>query len=181
MFLSRCLFLCLSLSLSLCLSRWLGGVFETSVPVNFRVRGLGLQDLKFFINILIWHWRWQWALLQRILAREWQSYETRDTQMYIFLPNVDLALTLAMWERQRESLCENENPMSSFNQQTWCFIKNVNFSLDKCRFDRGVLHYVLRRKRVIFWKHDNCGLEICVKARGGRLALQNGRPLSLIC
>ena len=37
--------------------------------------------------------------------------------MYIFDQNVDLALTLAMWERQRESLCENDNAMSSFNQK----------------------------------------------------------------
>ena len=103
--------------------------------------------------------------------------------MQIFLPNVDLALTLAMWERQRESLCENENSMSSFNQKNCFAIKNVDCSLEKCRFGahRGVLHYVLRRKRVILAKNDNFELEICVKARGGRLALQNGRPLSLIC
>ena len=61
-------------------------------------------------------------------------------------------------------------------------IENIVFSLEKCRFGahRGVLHYVLRRKRVILRKNDNFELEICVKARGGRLALQNGRPLSLI-
>ena len=52
------------------------------------------------------------------------------------------------------------------------FIKNVDFSLEKCRFGahRGVLHYVLRRKRVILRKNDNFELEICVKARGGRAA-----------
>ena len=44
--------------------------------------------------------------------------------MYIFDQNVDLALTLAMWERQRESLCENENSMSSFNQ-TNVFSTNI--------------------------------------------------------
>ena len=62
-------------------------------------------------------------------------------------------------------------------------VKNIDFSLEKCRFGahRGVLHYVLRREMVILAKNDNFGLEICVKARGGRLALQNGRPLSLIC
>ena len=67
--------------------------------------------------------------------------------MLIFPPNVDLALTLAMWERQRESLCENENSMSSFNQQCCFLITNVDFSLEKCRFGttKGVLHYVLRR------------------------------------
>ena len=60
--------------------------------------------------------------------------------------NVDLALTLAMWERQRESLCENENSMSSFNQKCCLFIKNVVFSLEICRFGakNGVLHYVLK-------------------------------------
>ena len=64
-----------------------------------------------------------------------------------------------------------------------CLVKNIDFSLEKCRFGahRGVLHYVLRRERVILATNDNFGLEICVKARGGRLALQNGRPLSLIC
>ena len=46
---------------------------------------------------------------------------------------------------------------------------------------RGVLHYVLRRKRVILRKNDNFELEICVKARGGRTALQPGASLSLIC
>ena len=52
------------------------------------------------------------------------------------------------------------------------FIKNVDFSLEKCRFGahRGVLHYVLRRQRAILRKNDNFELEICVKARGGRAA-----------
>ena len=103
--------------------------------------------------------------------------------MQIFDQNVDLAFTLAMWERQRESLCENEDAMSSFNQQNCFFIKHIVFSFEKCRFGatKGVLHYVLRREMVILANNDNFGLEICVKARGGRLALQNGRPLSLIC
>ena len=103
--------------------------------------------------------------------------------MYIFDQNVHLALTLAMWERQRESLCENENFMSSFNQQCCCFSKNINFSLEKCRFGatKGVLHYVLRRDLVIFAKNDHFELEICVKARGGRTALQPEASLSLIC
>ena len=35
----------------------------------------------FFFQMLIWRWRWRWALLQRILVREWQFYETRDAQM----------------------------------------------------------------------------------------------------
>ena len=52
------------------------------------------------------------------------------------------------------------------------FIKNVDFSLEKCRFGahRGVLHYVLRRKRAILRKKNNFELEICVKERGGRAA-----------
>ena len=51
-------------------------------------------------------------------------------------------------------------------------IKNVDFSLEKCRFGahRGVLHYVLRRQRAIFRNNYNFELEICVKARGGRAA-----------
>ena len=103
--------------------------------------------------------------------------------MYIFDQNVDLALTLAMWERQRESLCENENSMSSFNKKSWFFSKNINFSLEKCRFgpQKGLLHYVLRRKRVIFQKSTNFELEICVKTKKGRTALQPQASLSLKC
>ena len=53
-------------------------------------------------------------------------------------------------------------------------IKNLEFSLEKCRFGahRGVLHYVLRREMAILRKNANFELEICVKARGGRTALQ---------
>ena len=77
-----------------------------------------------------------------------------------------------MWERQRESLCENKNSMSSFNQKTCFCIKNVDFSLEKCRFGahRGVLHYVLRRKIEVLRKHVNFELEICINERGGRAA-----------
>ena len=86
-----------------------------------------------------------------------------------------------MWERQRESLCENENSMSSFDQQSCFFINNVNFSLEKCRLGatKGVLHYVLRRDFVIFAKNVNFDLEICVKAKKGRTALQPEALLSL--
>ena len=88
-----------------------------------------------------------------------------------------------MWERQRESLCENKNSMSSFNQKNGFCIKNVDFSLEKCRFGakKSVSHYVLRRKRVILRKNDNFELEICVKAEKGRTALQPEALLSLIC
>ena len=88
-----------------------------------------------------------------------------------------------MWERQRESLCENENSMSSFNQKNCFLIKNIDFSLEKCRFvaKKGVLHYVLRRDFVIFAKNDNFELEICVKPKKGRTALQPEASLSLIC
>ena len=88
-----------------------------------------------------------------------------------------------MWERQRESLCENENSMSSFNQQSCFFIKNIDFSLEKCRFGatKGVLHYVFRRDLAIFAKSDHFELEICVKAEKGRTALQPEASLSLIC
>ena len=63
------------------------------------------------------------------------------------------------------------------------FIKNVDLSFEKCRFGatKGVLHYVLRRDFVIFAKNDNFELEICVKAKKGRTALQPEASLSLIC
>ena len=92
-----------------------------------------------------------------------------------------MTLTLAMWERQRESLCENENSMSTFNQKScFCFI-NIVFSLEKCRFGakKGVSHYVLRRDLVIFEKSDHFELEICVKTKKGRTALQPEALLSL--
>ena len=55
--------------------------------------------------------------------------------------------------------------------------------MEKCRFGatKGVLHYVLRREIEMFAKHVNFELEICVKARGGRTALQPEASLSLIC
>ena len=51
-------------------------------------------------------------------------------------------------------------------------IKNIDFSLEKCRFGakKGVLHYVFRRKRVVFRKRNDFELEICIKERGGRAA-----------
>ena len=56
--------------------------------------------------------------------------------------------------------------------------KNVYFSFEKCRFGatKGVLHYVLRREMMIFQKHVNFELEICVKSRGGRAARCMGTP-----
>ena len=100
-----------------------------------------------------------------------------------FYQNVDLTLTLAMWERQRESLCENENSMSSLNPKSCFFIKNIDFSLEKCRFGakKSVSHYVLRRKRVILRKNTNFELEICVKTKKGRTALEPQASLSLKC
>ena len=82
-----------------------------------------------------------------------------------------MALTLAMWERQRESLSKNENSMSMFNQQCCCFLSKNVFSSDKCMFGatKGVLHYV-RRETMFFANKYNFELEICVKARGGRTA-----------
>ena len=52
------------------------------------------------------------------------------------------------------------------------FIKNVGFSLEKCRFGahRGVLHYVLKREWALPCKNGNFELEICVNERGGRAA-----------
>ena len=61
--------------------------------------------------------------------------------------------------------------------------KNIGFSLKKCVFgaNRGVLHYVLRRERAVLEKKNDFSLEICVKARGGRTALQPEASLSLKC
>ena len=72
-----------------------------------------------------------------------------------------------MWERQRESQCENENSMSSFNPKSSCFIKNVNFSLERCTFgaNSGVLHYVLRRKIVLLKKWQFWVGNVCKTAR----------------
>ena len=52
------------------------------------------------------------------------------------------------------------------------FIKNVSFSMEKCRFGahRGVLHYVLKREWALPCKNSNFELEICVNERGGRAA-----------
>ena len=65
-----------------------------------------------------------------------------------------------------------------FSSKKLFFIKNVDFSLEKCRFGtkKGVSHYVLRRKRVIFQKNDNFELEICAKPHGGRAARCMGTP-----
>ena len=62
-------------------------------------------------------------------------------------------------------------------------IKNIDCSLEKCVFGakKGVSHYVLRRYLVMFAKNDNFELEIYVKARGGRTALQPEALLSLRC
>ena len=59
-----------------------------------------------------------------------------------------------------------------------CFIKNIDFSLEKCRFGakKSVSHYVLRRDFVMFQKSINFELEICVKSRGGRSARCMGTP-----
>ena len=53
--------------------------------------------------------------------------------------------------------------------------------MEKCRFGghRDVLHYVLRRDLVIVVKNDSFELEICVKAKKGRTALQPEALLSL--
>ena len=110
--------------------------------------------------------------------REQQFYDTRDAPMLVFLQNVDLALTLAMWAGQTESLCENENSMPSFNQKSCFYIRNVDFLLEKCRFGatKGVSHYVLRRDLVMFAKSEHFELEICVKAKKGRTARCMGTP-----
>ena len=71
--------------------------------------------------------------------------------------------------------------MSSFNQKSCFLIKNVGFSFEKCKFGatKGVSHYVLRRDFVFLAKNDNFELEICVKLKKGRTALQPEALLSL--
>ena len=51
----------------------------------------------------------------------------------------------------RESLYENENSMKKETHKCRLFIKNVDLSLEKCRFgtDKGVLLYVLRRELAV--------------------------------
>ena len=51
-------------------------------------------------------------------------------------------------------------------------IRNVGFSLEKCRFgaNRRSWHYVLKRERADFEKKVDFPLEICVIERGGRAA-----------
>ena len=61
------------------------------------------------------------------------------------------------------------------------FIKNTDLSLEIIVFEpkQSVLHYVLRRELEMFAKNVNFELEICVKACGGRTALQPEAFLSL--
>ena len=73
-----------------------GHFYRESLRENDNPMKHETHKCRFLIKMLIWCWRWRWALLQRILVRERQSYETRDALMYIFDKNVDLALTLAM-------------------------------------------------------------------------------------
>ena len=49
----------------------------------------------------------------------------------------------------RESLYENKKHMKKETHKWRLLIKNVDLSLEKCRFpaNRGVLHYVLKRER----------------------------------
>ena len=81
----------------------------------------------------------------------------------------------------KESFCNNKISAPSYHQHFMCFIKNVDFSSEKRRFGakKGLLHYVLRRDFVIFAKSDHFELEICVKAKKGRTALQPEALLSL--
>ena len=60
-------------------------------------------------------------------------------------------------------MCKNDISASSYHEHFICFINNVDFSLEKCRFGarNGVWHYVLRRKNVIMlifhWKSVGLG------------------------
>ena len=72
-------------------------------------------------------------------------------------------------------------PCKVLIKKMFFFIKNIDFSVEKCRFGatKEVLHYVLRRDLVIFAKSYHFELEICVKAKKGRTALQPEALLSL--
>ena len=100
------------------------------------------------------------------------------------LENIDFSLKICVIQRgggaKRGYAKDFVDPR---HEQDHFLIQKVDFSLEKCSFGahRVILHYVLRRELVILAKNVNFQLEICVKACGGRLALQNGRPLSLIC
>ena len=78
------------------------------------------------------------------------------------------ALLAGPWRHQTTPRPRQDRPLKKYR----FFIKNIDFSLEKCRFGakKGVLHYVFRRKIVILTKNDNFELEICVKERGGRAA-----------
>ena len=78
----------------------------------------------------------------------------------------------AIGHRYRKSLYENENSMKKETHKCRCFIKNVDFSLEKCRFgtNKGVLHYVLKRELALPTKKFDFELEKCVNERGGRAA-----------
>ena len=58
-----------------------GHFYRESLRENDNPMKQETHKCRFFIKMLIWPWQWRWALLQRILVREWQSYETRDAQM----------------------------------------------------------------------------------------------------
>ena len=102
--------------------------------------------------------------------------------MSIFHQHVDLVLALPMCTFI-ENPCVRIRILHGLIINISFVIKHVDFSLEKCRFGatKGVLHYVLRRKRVILRKNINFDLEICVKAKKGRTALQPEALLSLIC
>ncbi len=58
-----------------------GHFYSESLCENDNPMKQETHKCNFCIKMLIWRWRWRWALLQRILVREWQFYETRDAQM----------------------------------------------------------------------------------------------------
>ena len=58
-----------------------GHFYRESLCENDNSMKQATHKCRFFFQMLIWHWRWRWALLQRILVRESQFYETREAQM----------------------------------------------------------------------------------------------------
>ena len=99
-------------------------------------------------------------------------------------------IKMLIWRWRWQCGSVKENPCARMRIPCRVLIKkvgfstnNIDFSLEKCRFGRkkGLLHYVLRRKRVIFQKSTNFELEICVKTKKGRTALQPQASLSLKC
>ena len=101
-----------------------GHFYRESLCENDNSMKQEMHKCRFLIKMLIWPWQWRWALLQRILAREWEFYETRDAQMQICPQNDDLALPLAMGtftenRCTRMTILWNKRCTNDFSSKCW--------------------------------------------------------------